>query len=168
MEMVDPVTLAGVDPGTLLLLPDKIGKEGRALYRDDNAGLVKTIRAEGASLEFAWPRDRRAYVSEFGAGEVIAAVTLGVVGNFTTDVIRYMYRIVQFRVAAALGRPVLDGQEIDEVVTFKVARFESSPQRRVIEGLECSGPVSGVIDLIKSLVDSEVESFDGEPDGQSE
>jgi hypothetical protein len=153
-ELIDPAILAEADSGTLLLLPDKIGDEGQALYRDDNAGLVKTVRAQGAKLDFAWPRDQRVYLSEFGAGEVIANVMLGVIGNFTTDTIKYMVYAIRIRVAAALGRGVSDDLDADNAITVKIARFESSSERRLIEGLECTGPANEVVKLIESLADT--------------
>lgn len=164
--LIDPAVLAEAAPGTLLLLPDKVGDQNQALYRDDNAGLVKTVRAEGAKIEFAWPDEKRVYLSEFGAGEIIANIALGVIGNFTTDTIKYCTYAVRVRVAAALGRSISEQLPNDSSIRVNIARFESSSERRLIEGLECVGPATEVIKVIESLVNGQLQGLEGESNGQ--
>lgn len=153
MDLINPAVLHSAGEGTLLLLPDKKDDKGTALYRDDNAGLVKTIRQGGASIDFAWPKDQRVYVSEFSANDVIANIALGVIGNFTADTIKYLIYAVRVRLAATLRRSVSDDLEVDGKVSVKIAKFESSPDRRVVEGFEYTGPASHAREVIEALAD---------------
>jgi hypothetical protein len=160
--LIDPSVLVKAEVGTLLLLPEKTDDQGRALYRDDNAGLVKTLRQKGARMEFSCRKDRRTYLSEFSAGEIIANIALGVIGNFTTDVIKYATYAIQLRVAAALGRAIYDDFEREDAIRVKIARFESSFDRRIIEGLECTGPAEEVIQVIEALANQPSPSSPGD------
>jgi hypothetical protein len=150
-NLIDPSTLAEAEPGTILLLPDKIDDSGRALYRDGSAGVVKTTRAYGADVQFAWPTEHRAYLSEFGAGEIVANIALAVIGNFTHDTAKHVVQLLRLRLAAALGRSLGDVANDSSPVTVKFSRFEQAADRRLIEGFECSGPADSVTQIIESL-----------------
>jgi hypothetical protein len=160
-DLIDPAVLGTADAGTLLLLPDKTDDQGHGLYRDDNAGLVKTLRRNGASVVFSHQREHRSYVSEYSAGEIVANIALGVIGNFTTDVISHATYAIRLRVAAALGRAIPGDFKSDESIQVNIARYESSPERKVIEGFECTGPAKEVVRLIESLVDHSADGDSG-------
>src|SRR5215218_7484311 len=63
--------------GRLYLLPDKTA-DGLASYREDIAGLVKTLRRDGLDIEFSLPKDARTYRSEYSADGVVATILIGV------------------------------------------------------------------------------------------
>jgi hypothetical protein len=150
-SLVDPASLVDARDGMLLVLPHSLDESGLALYRDDNAGIVKTARAAGVDIKFAHPNFN--YLSEHGAGEVIANIALGVIGNLTTDVLRHVTYFVRLRLAAALGFPVEAVDDVEGRVILKMARYES-PSGHVIEGFEYSGPAGAVVETIKRLAPS--------------
>lgn len=141
-ELVEGAVLENASEGALLLLPDKFSGAGKAQYRDFNAGLVKTVRANGASLEYAYSRDEREFLSEYSAGEVIDSIVLGVIGNYTADVIKMMATVVWQRVRAASHK---EGKELEQAkVCLKIAEYSIEPGRKVLRGLKYTGPVGGV------------------------
>jgi len=141
-ELTEGAVLENASEGTLLLLPDKFSEAGKAQYRDFNAGLIKTLKANGVSLEYAYSRDERTFLSEYSAGEIIDSIVLGVVGNYTADVIKMMASVVWQRVRVATHR---EGKELEQVkVSLKIAEYSIEADRKVVRGLEYTGPVGGI------------------------
>lgn len=141
-ELADSAVLSNLPVGTLLILPDKFSEDGKPQYRDDNAGLVKTAKANGIPLEYSFSRDKRQLLSEYSAGVIVANILLGVAGNFAADGIKMVANVVRLRVRAALHK---DGEELEAAgVRLRIAEYSSGPDWKVIRGLEYSGPVAGV------------------------
>ncbi|MCS7479074.1 hypothetical protein ACFFQW_25960 [Umezawaea endophytica] len=151
MANVQSEVLASSGPGTILLLPDKISG-GYALYRDDVAGVVKTARSNGIDVEFAYTQERRKYLSEFSASEVVSAIFLGVAGNLTTDVTKSIYYLVNLRAMAALRSFGGHGPVESEHVHLHMDRFEQDGEWRVIEGFDFKGPVGDVENVLRELM----------------
>ena len=73
---------------SILLLPTKVEANNVALYLDQDAGFVKSARAEGVDLSLATDKEQNRYLSEYSAGDVIAQILLGVTGNLSTDYLK--------------------------------------------------------------------------------
>lgn len=151
-ELADPAVLSSVATGTLLILPDKFSDNGRPQYRDDNAGLVKTAKANGVALEYSFSREERELLSEYSAGAIVANILLGVAGNFAADAIRKVAHVVRLRVRAALHK---EGKDLEKaVVRLRIAEYSSGPDWKVVRGLEYSGPVAGVEKALLEALES--------------
>ncbi|MFC9591586.1 hypothetical protein ACFTUC_17580 [Streptomyces sp. NPDC056944] len=135
--------------GRLFLLPDKT-IDGVGIYRDDVAGLVKTLRHNGVDIDFASAREDRRYLSEYGAaGEVVAVIALAVVGNYTGDLIKIIARTAWQRARSAIGTGP-SREEVDSAtVTVRIAEIIRSDQETVIRGLEVTSPVADIESLLR-------------------
>ncbi|QKW49929.1 hypothetical protein [Streptomyces buecherae] len=69
------------------LLPDT-SVDGVAVYRDDAAGIVKTLRHRDVDIDFAVPREGRRYFSEFSAAVAVTTVCVAVASTLTADLIK--------------------------------------------------------------------------------
>jgi hypothetical protein len=151
-EVVQYDILASASQDTILLLPEKFDNDRLALYSDTNAGLIKTARAIGISVEFGYDSDHRRYLSEYSAGKVVAEIVLGIGTNLTTDLIKHIYNVVRIRVLAALGGS--SNEQVDSAITnLKIARLEINSDGVVAEGIECIGPVGGIETTLRSIID---------------
>jgi hypothetical protein len=151
-ELADPNVLSSVALGTLLILPDKFSDDGKPQYRDDNAGLVKTAKANGFALEYSFSREQRQLLSEYSAGAIVANILLGVAGIFAADGIKMVVNVVRLRVRAALHN---EDREVEEaVVRLRIAEYSSGPDWKVVRGLEYSGPVAGVEKALLEALES--------------
>ncbi|MGW6704727.1 hypothetical protein ACWGDE_07530 [Streptomyces sp. NPDC054956] len=145
------VLTAAMD-GRLFLLPDKT-IDGVGIYRDDVAGLVKTLRHNGVDIDFASVREDRRYLSEYGAaGEVVAVIALAVAGNYTGDVIKSIARTAWQRARSAIGS-ASPGEEVESAyVTVRIAEIVRSDQETVIRGLEITSPVADIESLLRGAL----------------
>lgn len=135
---------------TLYLLPDGTDAAGNYyLYRDDVAGMVKVVRSGKCDLRFGAPSAKRRYLSEYGAlDEVIVAISLGVIGNLTYDLIKSIYLILSERLRATLG----PGHEDEGKLNLRVAEIELTPHGRIIRGLEATGSLDEVDACLRTML----------------
>ncbi|MFI0989701.1 hypothetical protein [Streptomyces exfoliatus] len=142
--------LAAAGSGRLFLLPDK-ELDGVGIYRDDVAGLVKTLRHNGVDIEFACARENRRYLSEYGANDgVVAVIGLAIAGNFAGDLIKVIARIAWNRARSALWANSTT-EEVDSAnVTVRIAEIVRNDQETAIRGLEVTGQVAEIESLLNS------------------
>lgn len=140
-----------IPPDALVLLPEWIDGQDRALYRDENAGLLKTLRAEGVPVVYAYPADRRAYLTEHGAADVLVEIAVGVAGNATSAVLGWIAALTYTRVRGALGangEPQVDATE----VTVRVVEVHETAAGRTTRGVEVTGPVGSLKDALEQAL----------------
>ncbi|WP_078627297.1 hypothetical protein [Streptomyces exfoliatus] len=138
--------------GRLFLLPDKT-IDGVGIYRDDVAGLVKTLRHNGVDIDFASAREDRRYLSEYGAaGEVVGVIALAVVGNYTGDLIKSIARTAWQRARSAIGTGSSREEVESATVTVRIAEIVRSDQETVIRGLEVTSPVVDIESLLRGAI----------------
>jgi hypothetical protein len=133
--------------GRLYLLPDKIA-DGVAAYREDLAGLVKTLRRDGVDIEFALPKDARVYRSEYSADSVIASITIGVAIGVSADAVKAVAKAIAAAarawVRSALGRSNNEADADSALVTVKIAELEIGQNKVVLRGVEITGRTSQI------------------------
>ncbi|MFI2030563.1 hypothetical protein [Streptomyces buecherae] len=133
------------------LLPDA-SVDGVAVYRDDAAGIVKTLRHRDVDIDFAVPREGRRYFSEFSAAVVVTTVCVAVVSTLTADLIKNIAVTTWQRARSALGAD-LPPEQVGEVrVTVKVAEIVRTDEETVIRGLEVTGRLADVEGLLQTAV----------------
>ncbi|MFF9396999.1 hypothetical protein [Streptomyces griseoluteus] len=147
-------------PGTVLtaptgdrvfLLPDS-SIDGMALYRDDVAGLIKTLRHRGVDIDFACAREDRRYLSEYGATEVVATIGIAVVTTLTTDLVKSIVLTAWQRARSSLG-PSCPDEDVDEArVTVKIAEIVRTENETAIRGLEITSRLADIENLIQTAV----------------
>ncbi|MEU2470413.1 hypothetical protein ABZ601_04790 [Streptomyces sp. NPDC012842] len=138
--------------GRLFLLPDKT-IDGVGIYRDDVAGLVKTLRHNGIDIDFASAREDRRYLSEYGAaGEIVGIIALAVVGNYTGDLIKSIARAAWQRARTAIGHGSSPEEVESAIVTVRIAEISSTDQEAIIRGLEVTSPVADVERILRSAI----------------
>jgi hypothetical protein len=143
--------LAAPAGNRLFLLPDKT-VDGVGLYRDDVAGLVKTLRHHGVEIDFAVAREDRRYLSEYGAADVVAVIGLAVAGTITSDLIKSVALAVWQRTRSAIGGEPTP-EEVDSAnVTVKVAEIVRNDQETVIRGLEVTSRVADIESLLRNAI----------------
>ncbi|MER7978297.1 hypothetical protein [Streptomyces sp. NPDC095817] len=143
--------LAASTGGRVFLLPDS-SIDGMALYRDDVAGLVKTLRHRGVDIDFAYEREDRRYLSEYGATEVVATIGIAVITTLTTDLVKSIVMTAWQRARSSLG-PSCPAEEVDEArVTIKIAEIVRSENETVIRGLEVTSRLAEIENLIQAAV----------------
>ncbi|WP_327172578.1 hypothetical protein OG471_30655 [Streptomyces sp. NBC_01336] len=126
------------------------------LYRDDVAGLVKTLRRRGVDIDFASAREDRRYLSEYGAGDLVAVIGLAVAGNLTGELIKGIAVAVWHRARSALGTDSTP-EEVDSAnVTVRIAEIVRTDHEVVVRGLEVTSPVADVEGLIRGLISGRV------------
>lgn len=143
--------LTAHESGRLLLLPDKT-VDGVAVYRDDVAGLIKTLRHRGVDIDFASAREDRRYLSEYGAAEVVAVIGLAVAGNLSSDLVKNVALTVWHRALSALGAESTREEVASANVTVKIAEIVRTDQETVIRGLEVTGPVADIEPILRDAV----------------
>jgi hypothetical protein len=135
----------------LFLLPDKT-VDGVGIYKDDVAGLVKTLKHNGVDIDFALAREDRRYLSEYGAADVAAVIMLAVAGNLTGDVIKGIAATVWHRVRAAIGAESTQ-EEVDSAnVTVRIAEIVRNDHETVIRGLEITSRVANIEGIIRDAI----------------
>lgn len=150
----DPEFIEQTAGASLALLPDRFDADsGDAMYQEDVAGIVKTVRARGGGLEFAFPKGRRQYISEHGAAEVVTHVGFALIDPLTYDLAKLMLQTVALKVRARLGlSPAEDVSRAE--VNVKLARLNSGgPSGVLASDLEISGSVEGVERVLKALIE---------------
>lgn len=142
--------LAATESGRIFLLPDK-EIDGVGIYRDDVAGLVKTLRHSGIDIDFSYAREDRRYLSEYGASEgVVAVIGLAIAANYAGDLVKVIARIAWNRARSALGATSTT-EEIDSAnVTVRVAEIVRNDEGTVIRGLEVTGQVVDIDNLLSN------------------
>lgn len=147
-----PVTvLTAPTSGRVFLLPDS-SVDGMAAYRDDVAGLIKTLRHRGVDIDFACAREDRRYLSEYGATEVVATIGIAVATTLTTDLVKSIVLTAWQRARSALG-PSSPAEEVDEArVTVKIAEIVRAENGTVIRGLEITSRLADIENLIQTAV----------------
>lgn len=124
---------------TLLLLPIKVDSDGSPLYRDDDAGFVKTARWKNIPLKLATGRSPKRYVSEYSAGEVIVQIMLGVIGNLTTDQLKSIAALTRIKLNAALST-LQSGDSSSDRVKISIAELELSEDKKA-RGVSIEVPI---------------------------
>ncbi|TLS40189.1 hypothetical protein FE633_42990 [Streptomyces montanus] len=138
----------------LFLLPDTT-LDGVGIYRDDAAGLVKTMRHQGMDIDFALPREDRRYLSEYGAIDVVAVIAVAVAGNLSTDVLKSIGQLVWHRARSALGGGCTPQQVDSAPVTVKAAEVTRNGDEIVIRGLEVSGRAADIEGLLRNALSAQ-------------
>ncbi|MFF1643207.1 hypothetical protein ACFVXA_37465 [Streptomyces sp. NPDC058246] len=133
----------------VFLLPDS-SIDGIAVYRDDVAGLIKTLRHRGVDIDFACAREDRRYLSEYGATEVVATVGIAVATTLTTDLVKSIVLTAWQRARSSLG-PSCPEEEVSEAcVTVKIAEIVRTGNETVIRGLEITSQLADVENLLQA------------------
>ncbi|MEW2523164.1 hypothetical protein [Actinacidiphila alni] len=135
----------------LLLLPDKT-INGVEIYRDDAAGLVKTLQHHGVEIDFASAREDRRYLSEYGASDVVAVIALATASNLTSDLIKAIALTAWYRARSALGVDVPEEVVDSANVTVKIAEIVKNDRETVIRGLEITGPAANIEAGIRNAI----------------
>ncbi|WP_432121044.1 hypothetical protein [Streptomyces sp. S1] len=143
--------LAAPTGSRVFLLPDSHA-DGMALYRDDVAGLIKTLRHRGVDIDFACAQEDRRYLSEYGAIEVVATIGIAVATTLTTDLVKSIVLTAWQRARSSLG-PSSPAEEVDEArVTVKIAEIVRAENETVVRGLEITGRLTDIENLIQRAV----------------
>ncbi len=155
----------------VFLLPDKT-LDGIGLYRDDVAGLVKTLRHDDVDVDFAYSQETRRYLSEYGSVDLLAVIEVAVVNDLTAPIIQNIVKIVWARARSAMGGNDREGELEGARVMVKIAEIEHTPSGPVVRGIEATGPVKDLEQLLRAVL---VESGsapgalpDGDPDSDGE
>lgn len=143
--------LAARAGGRLFLLPDKT-IDGVGIYRDDVAGLLKTLRHHGVDIGFASAREDRRYLSEYGAADVVAVIALAVAGSLTSDLIKSVSLVLWHRARSALGADPVRDEVGSANVTVRIAEIVRNDQETVVRGLEVTSPVADIESLIRDAI----------------
>ena len=123
----------------IFLLPTKVEDNDVALYLDQDAGFVKSARMEGVDLSLATDKEKSRYLSEYSAGDVIAQILLGVVGNLSTDYLKMIAIATRVRIVSVLaGFP--PGHSSDRV-QISIAELEVTETTRQARGVKIEMPV---------------------------
>ncbi|MGJ5692186.1 hypothetical protein GTW50_14925 [Streptomyces sp. SID7815] len=137
--------------GRVFLLPDS-RVDGVAVYRDDVAGLVKTLRHRGVDIDFACAREDRRYLSEYGATAVVATVGIAVATTLTTDLVKSIVLTAWQRARSSLG-PSCPAEEVEEArVTVKIAEIVRTENETVVRGFEITGRLADIDNLVQLAV----------------
>ncbi|UOZ10199.1 hypothetical protein [Amycolatopsis sp. WQ 127309] len=123
----------------ILLLPTKVEANNVALYLDQDAGFVKSVRAEGVNLSMATDKDKNRYLSEYSAGEVIAQILLGVVGNLSTDYLKMTVIATRVRIVSVLAGFPLNRSK--DRVRISIAELKVTETTREASGVTLEIPV---------------------------
>ncbi|MFF1322407.1 hypothetical protein ACFVZZ_23690 [Streptomyces chartreusis] len=137
--------------GRVFLLPDSY-VDGMALYRDDVAGLIKTLRHRGVDIDFACGREDRRYLSEYGASEVVATIGIAVATTLTTDLVKSIVLTAWQRARSSLGPGCPDEEVGEACVTVKAAEIVRGENETVIRGLEVTGRLADIENLIQAAL----------------
>ncbi|MEV4451941.1 hypothetical protein [Streptomyces mirabilis] len=133
--------------GRIYLLPDKTA-DGVAAYREDIAGLVKTLRRDGVDIEFALPKDARVYRSEYSADSVIASIAIAVAIGASSEAVvaaaKAIASTARARVRSVLGRSDNEADADSALVTVKIAELEIGQDKVVLRGVELTGRTSQI------------------------
>lgn len=133
-----------VEAGTVLLLPVRIGTDGRGQYRDDQLTIPKELRHFGVPADFLQPPDERTGLSEYGAAEAVVYFTVGVAQNMVWDVAK---QAAEYLVAKASILASSDDPELN--VSVKRISFRDGT---TIEDLNIKGPAStAAADIVRAL-----------------
>ncbi|MFC9832564.1 hypothetical protein ACFVKB_01865 [Rhodococcus sp. NPDC127530] len=137
-----------------VLLPDRLdGASGRAYYQEDSAGIVKAVKHRGGSLAFAFPGDRRDYISEHGAAEVVTHIGFALVDPLTYDVVKWLVIAAAMKAGARLGIGPNE-ENASAPVSVKIARLPTNRQGGVVaEGIEISGTIEEVERTLRAIVE---------------
>lgn len=133
------------------LLPDKT-VDGIGVYHDDAAGLVKTLQHEGVDVEFAYPQKIRRYLSEYSATPVLTMIVVSVTSSLTTALIQSIVKIAWARARSAMGGSPAAAQVHIAQVTVKIAEIERTDAGTVLRGVEVTGPVGSLEELLRSAI----------------
>ncbi|MFJ8745852.1 hypothetical protein ACIRL2_41650 [Embleya sp. NPDC127516] len=145
------VVLEAPTEGRVFLLPDS-RVDGTAVYRDDVAGLIKTLRHRGVDIDFAFAREDRRYLSEYGATEVIATIGIAVTATLSTDLVKSIVLAAWQRARSALGQDC-PAEEVEEAhVTVKIAEVVRTDNETAIRGLEITSRLADIENLIQAAV----------------
>ncbi|MDI5971535.1 hypothetical protein POF50_019745 [Streptomyces sp. SL13] len=138
----------------LFLLPDKT-VDGVGIYKDDVAGLVKTLKHNGVDIDYSSAREDRRYLSEYGAADVAAEIMLAVAGNLTSEVIKSIAMTVWHRVRSAIGAESTQ-QEVDSAnVTVRIAEIVRNDHETVIRGLEITSRATEIEGIIRDAISND-------------
>jgi hypothetical protein len=86
-----PYVVPRVEQVDLVVLPMRMDGD-RAIYPDNATMVVKRLRVLGARAEWSHDAARRAWYGERGAGEVVAALVIGVLSSAGWDAIKLLLR----------------------------------------------------------------------------
>lgn len=138
---------------TAFLLPDRVSENSEsAYYQEDVAGIVKTVKKRGESLEFSFPAERRSYISEHSVVAVATWIGLAIVGGVTYDVAKLAIRTAKMKVRSRLGlNPKEDVSQEPLIVSIAKLRIEDNGVMAA-EGIEISGTVAGVEAALNAMI----------------
>ncbi|MFC7219618.1 hypothetical protein ACFQLX_15805 [Streptomyces polyrhachis] len=143
--------------GRVFLLPDS-HVDGVALYRDDVAGLIKTLRHRGVDIDFASAQEGRRYLSEYGATDVVATIGIAVATTLTTDLVKSIVLTAWQRARSSLG-PSCPDEEIDEArVTVKIAEIVRAENETIVRGWEITGRLADIDNLVQLAVSDPIRA----------
>jgi hypothetical protein len=145
--------LAGPACDRLYLLPDKT-VDGIGVYHDDVAGLVKTLRHEGVDVDFAYPLETRRYLSEYSATHILTTIALSASVPLTAALVQSIVKIAWARARSAMGgTPATAEDEVETAqVTVKIAEIERTDSGTIVRGLEVTGPLANLEDVLRAVV----------------
>ncbi|MFC4859197.1 hypothetical protein [Actinophytocola glycyrrhizae] len=150
-RVINLIPYSRLTSGDILLLPAKIEDNNVALYLDQDAGFVKSARAEGVSLSMATDKENSRYLSEYSAGEVIAQILLGVTGNLSTDYLKMIAIATRVRILSVLaGLPM---SRSNDKIRISLTEIEVTETTRKASGIEIEIPVKYFDQSDDSVVD---------------
>ncbi|WP_406308001.1 hypothetical protein [Streptomyces griseoaurantiacus] len=135
----------------VFMLPDS-SVDGVAVYRDDVAGMVKTLRHRGVDIDFAVAREDRRYLSEYSATAVVTTMCVAVVTTLTTDLVKSIVLAAWQRARSSLGADCPPEQVDEARVMVKVAEIVRTDRETVIRGLEVTSRLADIESLIQAAV----------------
>ncbi|MFD9061566.1 hypothetical protein ACFVZ3_08620 [Kitasatospora purpeofusca] len=143
--------------GRLYLLPDKV-LDGAAGYREDVAGLLKSLRRDGVDIEFALPRGARSYLSEYSAESVAATIAVAVAIGVSSDALKAAARAIattaraRVRSSRGSGDTETDADVDGALVTVRIAELDLRQSGVILRGVEVTGRTSQIDRLINDAL----------------
>jgi hypothetical protein len=145
---ISEIAIEKTQEAELLILPRGV-RDGRAEYRSTDLAVVKTLRAAGVKVDWAYPASERTFASEYSAHEAIA-VSLFIVQSLGQEgvvlVARWLVAQVRHSVATH-GR----GRDRHPILV-EVARLKINGASREIEGLGVTCTDERAVETVMSLL----------------
>jgi hypothetical protein len=121
------------DPAQILVLPRAVYGD-RAVYRDADLTMVKTLRSQGVPIDFLHPATRRTFQSEYSAELVVfflifVAEALG--EQAVQEMARYLWHSIRNASASGDAPP--------PQLTVEIRQYVEDGDRRELRGLRISG-----------------------------
>ncbi|MFD9720789.1 hypothetical protein [Streptomyces sp. NPDC059076] len=150
-------------PGNrLYLLPEKTIDEV-ALYGDDAAGLIKTLKSRGVDIEFSHPQQDRKYLSEYSSTDVVAVISLAVAASLTGDLVKAIARVAWKRVQISVGTERTEEITPPPSVAVRIAEIARSDDGVTIRGFEITGPIGSIEEALQRAINQGEEASTSDP-----